>query len=84
MTYGCVDARSEGRTDAILQLKGDGSYDPTTGRFTELRNFGEHLSYRMPDGTKSENQNRVIYAIGAVIGHKEVSNVTRYKLDGET
>jgi len=83
MTYGCTDVRGEGRTDAVLRLKGDGSYSPTAGRFTELRNFGEHLLYRMPDGTERENRNAVIFAAGLVLGHKEVSNVIRYKLDGD-
>jgi predicted nucleic acid-binding protein len=81
MAYSCRDIRDEGRTDAVLFLKGDGSYMPTTGRFSELRNFGEHLKYRMPDGSERENRSAVIYAAGLVMGHKEVTNVVRYKLD---
>lgn len=49
MTYACTDIREEGRKNAVLFLKGDGSYMPTTGTFSDLRNFGEHLKYRMPD-----------------------------------
>ena len=81
MAYSCRDIRDEGRTDAVLLLRGDGSYMSTTARFSELRNFGEHLKYRMPDGNEGENRNAVIYAAGMVIGHKEVTNVVRYKLD---
>jgi hypothetical protein len=48
MAYACIDIRGEGRTDAVLLLQGDGSYMPTTSAFSDLRNFGEHLKYRMP------------------------------------
>lgn len=81
MAYPCTDISGEGRTDAVLSLKGDGSYTPTTGTFADLRNFGEHLKYRMPDGSDRENRNHVIFAGGLVLGHKEVSSIVRYKLD---
>jgi hypothetical protein len=81
MGYACTDIRGEGRTDAVLLLKGDGSYMPTTGTFSDLRNFGEHLKYRMPDGSERENRNHVIFAAGLVLGHKEISSVVRYKLN---
>ena len=80
MAYVCTDIRGEGRTDATLLLKGDGSYMPTAGTFSDLRNFGEHLKYRMPDGSDRENKNHVIFAGGLVLGHKEVSSIVRYKL----
>lgn len=83
MAYSCTDIRGEGRTDATLLLKGDGSYVPTTGTFSDLRNFGEHLKYRMPDGSERESKNHVIFAGGLVIGHKEVSSIVRYKLTDE-
>jgi hypothetical protein len=81
MMYACTDIRGEGRTDAVLHLKGDASYSQITGSFTQLRNFGEHLSYRMPDGTERESRNHVLFVDGIVIGHKEVTHVIRYKLD---
>lgn len=81
MAYSCADIRGEGRTDAVLSLKGDGSYVPPTGTFADLRNFGEHLKYRMPDGSDRVNRNHVIFAGGIVLGHKEISSVVRYKLD---
>lgn len=76
----CVEVRDEGRTDAVLRLKGDGSYVPETKTFLNLRNFGEHLTFQMPDGTKGEMRNAVVYAQGAVIGHKEISSVVRFAL----
>ncbi|MGD0383526.1 MAG: PIN domain-containing protein [Thermoguttaceae bacterium] len=85
ITYECTDIRGEGRTDALLLLKGDGSYNPTNGQFTELQNFYEHLrfSYRMPDGTEKETRMNVLCAGTAVDGHREVSSEIRYKLDSD-
>jgi len=83
MAYACTDIRGEGRTDAVLLLNGDGSYVPTTGTYADLRNFGEHLKYRMPDGSERENRNHVLFAGGLVLGHKEISSVVRYKLNDE-
>jgi hypothetical protein len=81
MVYGCTDARSEGRTDAILTLRGDGSYITTTSEFNNLRNYGEHLKYRLADGSERESRNAVAFIGGIVLGHKEVSNVVRYPLN---
>ena len=81
LAYSCSDVRREGRTDAMLLLNGDGSYNPTTGAFSDLRNFGEHLKYRMADGSEQENRNHVLFLAGMVIGHKEISSVVRYKLN---
>jgi len=83
MEYGCADIRGESRSDAILRLKGDGSYTLATETFAELRNFGEHLSYRLPDGSEKESRNHVIFAGGLVLGHREVSSVIRFKLDSD-
>ena len=80
MRYVCSDARGEGRTDAVLTLKGDGTFSPATGRFTDLRNFGEHLSYRTAEG-EEEKRNVVVLAGTIVVGHREISHVTRYKLE---
>jgi hypothetical protein len=83
MDIQCDDLRAEGRTNAVLHLKGDGSYLPTSGKFRNLRNFGEHLSFRLADGTESEMQNVVCHIDGLVLGHREVSNVVRYALPQE-
>lgn len=76
----CIDVRGDGRMDAKLRLKGDGSYLPESGTFTNLRNFGEHLIFNLPDGTRSEIRNTVIHVDGIVIGHKQVSSIVRYAL----
>jgi hypothetical protein len=76
----CDDLRGDGRTDARLRLKGDGSYLPDSHAFKNLRNFGEHLTFKLPDGTQSEIRNAVIHVDGLVIGHKQVSSIVRYAL----
>lgn len=83
MSFACNDIRGEGRTDSVLLLKGDASYIPATGAFTDIRNFGEHLKFRLPDGSEGETRNAVLYAAGIVIGHRQVSNVVRYRLGDE-
>lgn len=76
----CDDVSGNGRTDATLSLKGDGSYMPDSRVFKTLRNFGEHLTYKQPDGTQSEIRNVVLHVDGLVIGHKQVSSIVRYAL----
>lgn len=76
----CDDARGESRTEARLRLKGDGFYLPDSRVFKNLRNFGEQLTFRLPDGTQSEIRNAVIHVDGLVIGHRQVSGIVRYAL----
>jgi hypothetical protein len=76
----CRDMVEERRADATLILKGDGSYLPGASRFEELRNFGEHLRWLLPDGSMAEIRNSVIFANSIVIGHREVTGVTRFPL----
>ncbi len=83
MTFECNDIRGDGRTDAVLMLRGDGSYTTTNEGFSDLRNFGEHLKFRLRDGNEGETRNAVVFAAGIVLGHKEVSNVVRYRLSDE-
>lgn len=82
-SYDCTDIRGEGRTNAELFLKGDGSYTPASREFIGLRNFGEHLKFRLADGSEGESRNAVIYAAGIVLGHRQVSNLVRYRLGNE-
>lgn len=80
MAISCSDAREEGRTNALLNLKGDGLYSPTERAYSALRNFGEHLAWVNADGTPQETRNHHLYASGIVIGHREVTHEIRYAL----
>lgn len=81
MEYDCKDVTEENRTDTILVLQGDGSYKADTGRFEDLRNFGEELSFKLEDGGEKKVRNLVMLAGGITIGHKEVVHTVKYKLD---
>lgn len=80
MSIQCTDIRGDGRTEAELRLKGDGAFLPATREFRNLRNFGEQLRFRLPDGSMSEMRNTVVFVDGIALGHREVSRVTRYPL----
>jgi hypothetical protein len=80
LEYECVDVTGEERSDAVLTLKGDGSYDTQSDTFNELRNFGETLNYKLQDGTEEKKQHHVIFAAGTMVGHKEIAHTVRYKL----
>jgi hypothetical protein len=83
MSFLCADIRGEGRTNASLLLRGDASYTPATGSFAYIRNFGEHFKFRLADGSEGESRAAVIFAAGLVIGHRQISNIIRYRLSDE-
>lgn len=76
----CSDARGEGRTNAIFNLKGDGLYSPTDQTFLGLRNLGEHLTYMTADGTSEDTRSGYAYASGLYLGHREVTHEVRQAL----
>lgn len=78
--YPCADSTSEGRNDARIVARGEGTYDADAGKFVEVAMRGEKLSYRLPDGTEQQVQNVVAIAAGIVIGHRTVEHSVRYKL----
>lgn len=80
MSFVCTDVTQEGRTEGTLLLSGDCSFEPAAGTVQEIRNFGEHLKFRMPDGTMAERRNHVLFIDSAVMGHRIVTDITRYAL----
>ena len=81
MEYECQDISGSNRNSAILKLKGDGIYNTLTGQFERLRNFGEELRYHFEDGTEYVTRNYVLFGVGMVFGHKEITNTFQYKID---
>ena len=79
--YECKDISDGDREDARLTLRGDGKYHANSGTFTDLRNFGEELTFKLKDGTEQRSLNYVAYMAGIVLGHKEVTHSVRYKLE---
>lgn len=83
ITYNCEDISGRNRRNAKMILEGDGSYYIFEKVFSEIRNYGEELVFRLEDGGgESKNiRNRVIYAGTLVIGHKTIEHSVRYKLE---
>jgi hypothetical protein len=79
--YDCKDISDGAREDTRLILRGDGKYHTNSGTFTDLRNFGEELTFKLKDGSEKKVQNLVIHGAGLVIGHREVTHSVRYKLE---
>jgi len=78
--YSCEDAHDGDKIDGRLLLKGDGFANTQEETYSDLRNFGEKLTFKSK-GEELTQQNHVIHAGGMVIGHKEVSHSVRYELD---
>jgi hypothetical protein len=76
----CQDATNEGRTDAMIVTRGEGTYDAEGKQFVELANRGEKLVYRLQDGTEKKSENVVLVVGTAVIGHRTVEHSVRHKL----
>jgi len=80
ITISCGDSRDEGRTNALLNINGDGLYSPTNRTFAALRNFGEHLAWVNANGDPQEIRNHYLYVSEIVIGHREVTHEVQYEL----
>lgn len=81
ISYQCEDLTSDGRSGAILLLKGDCTYMVGEKQFSALRNHGEELPFKTKDGEDKSQRNVVIFADTLVIGHRTVEYAVKYKLD---
>jgi hypothetical protein len=81
LSYECEDISASGRTDAKLILRGDCSYVTTEKRFSNLRNYGEELTFKTIDGETKNIRNTVLFVDSIVIGHKTVEHSVRYKIE---
>lgn len=69
----------DGRTDGVVTLRGDGSYDTKSHTLTNFRNLEETLHFQQSGGEEREVRN--VYAfMEAFLGHKDVSHTIRRKL----
>ena len=48
LMYPCTDLRDDGRHDALLQLKGDGSFEADSGAFRHLRSLASAFDFACP------------------------------------
>jgi hypothetical protein len=79
--YLCNDLSASNRTDAKLILRGDGNYLLDKNAFSEMRNFGEELIFKLENGEEKQLRNTVIFAGGLVLGHKTVEHSVKWKLE---
>jgi hypothetical protein len=77
--FQCLDSSGQERTDAALELRGDGTYDTSTGEYLELRSQGEKLVYTDEEGQK-KTENVVMMVGAAVLGHRSVHHTVRFPL----
>jgi hypothetical protein len=79
--YLCNDLSANNRTDAKIILRGDGNYLLDQNEFSEMRNFGEELIFKLENGENKQLKSIVIFAGGIVLGHKTVEHSVKYKLE---
>lgn len=79
ISFNCKDITDENRTQAILKLKGDATFQSAKRKFSEFRNQGERLDYVDSDG---EQQSKNVYVMvgGFVVGHRTVEHIVRHKI----
>jgi hypothetical protein len=78
--FACEDLTGEDRTEGRLLLKGDGSYNTDDKSFSDLRNSGEKLSFRLKDGSEQVIHNYILHC-EAFLGHRKIVHTVRYPLD---
>lgn len=81
ISYQCEDLLSDGRSDSVLLLKGDGTFIIKDKQFEALRNHGEELSFKTKGGEEKSQRNVNLFPGCGVMGHKTVEHTVKYKLD---
>jgi hypothetical protein len=81
ISYNCEDLTTDGRSGAILVLKGDCIYLVKEKQFSAFRSHGEELSFKTKDGEDQRRRNVTVFTDGLVIGHRTVEHSVRYRLD---
>lgn len=79
----CTDLSDQKRTDAVLHLKGSGSYNIDDGEYNDMRITGQELDFLLTDGTEKQSVNVILGAASIVIGHRDVVHSVRYQLTEE-
>lgn len=81
ISYKCEDLTSDGRTEAVLFLRGDCTYVVQENQFSAMRNHGEELSFKTKENEDKSMRNIVIFADDMVIGHKTVEHTLKFRLE---
>lgn len=81
ISYICEDLSQDGRSKAVLLLKGAGTYLVTEEKFSDFRSHGEELSFVTIEGEEKCHRNGYAYCDGIILGHKTVEHVVKFKID---
>jgi PIN domain len=79
-TIDCQDTSGEGRTQAVLRVKGNGRYDAASQAFADLQPDELSISYETAGGER-EHRRTVFASANAVMGHRSITNVVREQLE---
>ena len=74
----CTDLSDKERTEAVLHLKGTGSYDVQSGKYEDIRIAGQEFDFLLADGIIRQSANTIIGAMSIVLGHRDVVHSVRY------
>jgi hypothetical protein len=77
--YRCPDSSGQDRSEAVLEIRGDGSYEPTKNEYRDLQSHGEKLAYTDGDGQQTA-ESTVLMAGSIVLGHRSVVHTVRVPL----
>jgi hypothetical protein len=77
--FAAKETVGDGRSDGVITLRGDGSYDTKLNSVADLRNLEETLRFHEASG--DEKRVRNVYAsLESFLGHRDVSYSVRRKL----
>lgn len=80
----CSDLSNQNRSNAILYLKGTGSYNVETSECTDLRIAEQKMNFMLADGTSQQSISGIFGVANIVLGHRDVLHTVRYPLMNET
>lgn len=80
----CTDLSDQERTNAVLHLKGDGSYNVEAGKYDYMRSMGQELEFLLAEGTSKKSENVGLGIADIVMGHRDVVHRVRYQIKEES
>lgn len=81
LKFSCVDVVGIGRRDGVLELEGEGSFQPIEQSFSDLIIDGPGLNYFEPDGTHKVSKSINLRCGPTTSGHRDVFHQVQFSLD---
>lgn len=79
----CTDLSDQERTNAVLHLKGTGSYSIDVSEYDNMRITVQEIEFLLADGTSKLSSSAILLVGNIVIGHRDVTHTVRYRLTEE-